>query len=83
MYDFTGDIETTYSGQTDLHLSGILDTYNHSPVLPQWEAPCNILQGSSDSTKFPTGILPNETLRFFRKSLCRSMPMVSTYSAKN
>ncbi len=78
MYDFSGDVSTTYTGEFDNHLSGILATYNRLPYLPQWEAPCNALQGSSDGTKFPTGIKNNETIRFFRKSLCRSMPLVSS-----
>lgn len=77
MYDFTGDVSTTFSGEDNNHLSGILATYNRLPYLPQWKAPCNKLQGSSDGTKFPTGIKNNESLSFFRKSLCRSMPMVS------
>ncbi|XP_065217044.1 scavenger receptor class B member 1-like isoform X2 [Planococcus citri] len=78
MYDFNGDVETTYTGEKDLHLSGILATYNRSPTLPQWEAPCNKVEGSSDGTKFPTNIKPNETLWFFRKSMCRAVPMVPT-----
>ena len=79
MYDFDGDVSTTYTGQTDLHLSGILATYNRDSVLQQWEAPCNKLEGSSDGTKFPTGVKANESLRFFRKSMCRSVPMVSMH----
>lgn len=77
MYDFDGDVETTYTGEQDLHLSGILATYNRSPYLPQWDAPCNKVEGSSDGTKFQTNITPNETLWFFRKSMCRAVPMVS------
>lgn len=78
MYDFDGDVSTTYTGDPDLHQSGILATYNRLPHLPQWEAPCNKLEGSSDGTKFPTMMAPNESLSFFRKSMCRSMPMVSS-----
>lgn len=78
MYDFTGDISTTYTGETDNHLSGVFETYNNLSYLSQWSAPCNKLNGSSDGTKFPTGIKPDERLSFFRKSLCRSMPMVSS-----
>lgn len=82
MYDFTGDIATTYTGETDNHLSGTFETYNNLSYLPQWSAPCNKLQGSSDGTKFPTGIKDYEQLSFFRKSMCRSVPMVSSLPPK-
>lgn len=76
MYDFQGDTSTTYTGMTDLRLSGLIENYNGLPYLPQWEgSPCNIVNKSSDGTKFPSSIKPNDTLRFFRKSLCRSVPL--------
>lgn len=78
MYDFEGDTSTTYTGMTDLRLSGLIENYNGLPYLPQWEgSPCNIVNTSSDGTKFNSLIKPNDTLRFFRKSLCRSVPLVS------
>ncbi|XP_046683600.1 scavenger receptor class B member 1-like isoform X1 [Homalodisca vitripennis] len=77
MYDFDGDTSTIYTGETDLRLSGLFENYNRRPYLPQWDgAPCNAVSRASDGTKFPSLIKPNDTLLFFRKSLCRSMPLV-------
>lgn len=77
MYDFDGDISTTFSGTTDIHMSGLLDNYNSLNYLPQWEAPCNNVSGASDGTKFNSLISKDQDLLFFRKSLCRSMSLVS------
>ncbi|XP_022199690.1 scavenger receptor class B member 1 isoform X1 [Nilaparvata lugens] len=76
MYYFEGDTSTTFTGMTDPRLGGLIDNYNNRPYLPQWEAPCDVVSNSSDGSKFPSYIKPNDTLRFFRKSLCRSMPLV-------
>lgn len=77
MYDFTGDVSTTYTGDTDLRLGGLFENYNGLSYLPQWKGkPCNMITGASDGTKFPSFIKDNDTLYFFRKSMCRSMPMV-------
>ncbi|XP_075219507.1 scavenger receptor class B member 1-like isoform X2 [Lycorma delicatula] len=76
MYDFKGDTITAFTGASDLKLSGLLDNYNNFPYLPQWDAPCSRLTHASDGTKFPSLIKPNETLLFFRKSLCRSMTLI-------
>lgn len=78
MYNFEGDTSTTYTGMTDIRLSGLLENYNGLPYLPQWQGEhCNNITGASDGTKFPSYIKPNDTLYFFRKSLCRIMPLVS------
>lgn len=78
MYDFTGDTSTVYTGESDLRYGGLFENYNGLPYLPQWNgAPCNLVQHASDGAKFPSLVKPNDTLLFFRKSLCRSMPMVS------
>lgn len=76
MYNFEGDTSTTFTGMSDPRLGGLLDNYNNRPYLPQWEAPCDRVTYASDGTKFPAYIKPNDSLLFFRKSLCRSMPLV-------
>ncbi|XP_025412852.1 scavenger receptor class B member 1-like isoform X2 [Sipha flava] len=79
MYEFTGDSATVYTGEDDVKKSGIIENYNTRPYLPQWPAaPCNTVTGASDGTKFPSMLSPDDTPMFFRKSLCRSMPMVRT-----
>lgn len=75
-YDFKGDVSTTFSGELNTDLTGQIDTYNHLPYLPQWEPPCNRLQLTSDGMKFPNNIKPNQTLMFYRKSICRTIPLV-------
>lgn len=77
MYDFHGDFETVYTGETDVRKTGLIETYNGDVNLPQWEGKCANVNGASDGTKFPSYIEPNDTLLFFRKSLCRSANMVS------
>ncbi|XP_025074207.1 platelet glycoprotein 4-like [Pogonomyrmex barbatus] len=76
MYDFDGDFETIYTGETDIRLAGLIDKYNGDVNLPQWTGKCANVHGSSDGVKFPSYIKPNDTLLFFRKSLCRSERMV-------
>jgi len=77
MYDFEGDVATIYTGVTDIKKTGLLATYNRAPKIPQWEMPCGNVKDASDGTKFPSFIKENDTLLFFRKSLCRSMSLVS------
>lgn len=76
MYDFDDDFETVYTGESDPRLTGLIESYRGSETLPQWKGKCANVKGSSDATKFQSYIQPNETLRFFRKSLCRSEAMV-------
>jgi hypothetical protein len=77
MYDFDNDIATIYTGDTDVRLSGLIDTYRRLPRLPHWEGEhCSRVKGASDATKFPSLIQPNDTVYFYRKSVCRAMPTV-------
>lgn len=77
MYDFTGDSATIYTGSGDVSKSGTIENYNNRPYLPQWPAaPCNKVKGASDGTKFPSVSENGTQLMFFRKSLCRAIPMV-------
>lgn len=76
MYDFNGDFETIYTGETNIRMTGLIDMYNGDMNLPQWTGKCANVQGASDGVKFPSYIEPNDTLLFFRKSLCRSERMV-------
>ncbi|XP_014479670.1 PREDICTED: scavenger receptor class B member 1-like isoform X2 [Dinoponera quadriceps] len=76
MYDFDGDFETIYTGETDGRMSGLIEKYNGDVNLPQWSGKCGNINGASDGTKFPSYIQPNDTVLFFRKSLCRSERMV-------
>lgn len=77
MYDFDGDYETVYTGETDVSKAGLIDTYRGSTKLPQWEQPCGNIEFASDGTKFPAQIGPDDELKFFRKSMCRAKPLVS------
>ncbi|XP_012541119.1 scavenger receptor class B member 1 isoform X2 [Monomorium pharaonis] len=76
MYDFDGDFETIYTGETDIRMTGLIDTYNGDVNLPQWEGKCANVHGASDGVKFPSYLEPNDTILFFRKSLCRSERLV-------
>ncbi|XP_063987990.1 scavenger receptor class B member 1-like isoform X2 [Diachasmimorpha longicaudata] len=76
MYDFDGDFETVYTGETDVRLTGLIDKYNGDVNLPQWTGKCANVNKASDGTKFASYIEPNDTLLFFRKSLCRAERMV-------
>ncbi|XP_041970345.1 scavenger receptor class B member 1-like isoform X2 [Aricia agestis] len=79
MYDFEGDYETIYTGETNPSYSGLIDTYRGSTDLPQWEGKhCSNVQNASDGTKFKGDIGENETVLFFRKSLCRAAPLIRT-----
>ena len=81
MYDFDGDYETVYTGETDVHLTGLIEKYNGDVNLPQWTGKCANVNGASDGVKFRSYIQPNDTVLFFRKSLCRSARMVRTGEA--
>ncbi|XP_011063959.1 PREDICTED: scavenger receptor class B member 1 isoform X2 [Acromyrmex echinatior] len=76
MYDFDGDFETFYTGETDVRMIGLIDKYKGDVNLPQWTGKCANVQGASDGVKFPSYIEPNDTILFFRKSLCRSARLV-------
>lgn len=77
MYDFNGDSATIYTGASDVSKSGTIENYNQRPYLPQWpSAPCNKVTGASDGTKFPSLSDNGTQMMFFRKSLCRAIPMV-------
>ncbi|KAG7212792.1 hypothetical protein KM043_013051 [Ampulex compressa] len=78
MYDFDGDFETVYTGEDDVRMTGLIDKYNGDVNLPQWPGKCGNVNGASDGAKFKSYIEPNETLLFFRKSLCRSKRMYRT-----
>lgn len=80
MYDFKGDFATFYTGETDIRKSGLYDTFHGSANLPQWKHEhCSKIQGASDGTKFTSYIKENETLLFFRKSMCRPQRLVSYF----
>lgn len=76
MYDFDGDFETVFTGETDVRKTGLIDKYNGDVNLPQWTGKCANVHGASDAVKFSSYIQQNDTLLFFRKSLCRSERMV-------
>lgn len=81
MYDFNGDYETFFTGKQFPQKSGLYDTYKGSQHLPQWEEDyCSNITGASDGTKFESFLEPNDTVKFFRKSLCRPIHMVRTIS---
>lgn len=78
MYDFNGDFETHMTGKGDPKLSGLYDTFRGSKHLPHWhEDHCNNIHLASDGTKFRSYIQPNDTLKFFRKNMCRPITIVS------
>jgi hypothetical protein len=77
MYDFDNDIATVYTGETDIRISGLIDTYRRLPRLPHWHGEhCSNVKGASDATKFPSLIQRDDTVYFYRKSVCRAMPTV-------
>ncbi|CAH1989153.1 unnamed protein product [Acanthoscelides obtectus] len=77
MYDFDGDFETVYDGQKlGVKNIGLIEKYRGSTKIPQWESPCGDVTGASDGTKFPGYIQPNDTLLFFRKSMCRAKSLI-------
>ncbi|XP_017109255.1 scavenger receptor class B member 1 isoform X6 [Drosophila bipectinata] len=72
MYDFSTDFETFYTGKSNPAESGLYATYRGETTLPQWEDEhCSNIEHASDGTKFKSFLLPNETVKFFRKSMCR------------
>lgn len=78
MYDFNGDFETFFTGENDVKMSGLYDTFRGSTNLQHWEGEhCSKVQGASDGTKFKSFINETEKLLFFRKSMCRPIIMVS------
>ncbi|XP_023936964.1 lysosome membrane protein 2 isoform X2 [Bicyclus anynana] len=77
MYDFNGDYETVFTGETDVSRSGLIDTYRGSTDLPQWDGKhCSNVQNASDGTKFQGGVSRNQSVLFYRKSLCRAAPLI-------
>lgn len=78
MYDFSGDFETFFTGENDSTQAGLYDTFRGSTDLPHWKGEhCSNIQTASDGTKFKSFIKDNETLLFFRKSMCRPQRLVS------
>lgn len=72
MMDFNKDYETFYTGVPDARISGLYATYRGSPNLPQWDGDhCSNIEYASDGVKFPSFLQPNDTVKFFRKSMCR------------
>ncbi|XP_036321468.1 scavenger receptor class B member 1 isoform X2 [Rhagoletis pomonella] len=79
MYDFSTDYETFYTGATNPGISGLYATYRGSTNLPQWDGEhCSNIELASDGTKFKSFIQPNETIKFFRKSMCRPINLYRT-----
>ncbi|CAH0712826.1 unnamed protein product, partial [Brenthis ino] len=77
MYNFKGDFETIFTGEDDISLAGLIDTYRGSTDLPQWDGKhCSNVQYASDGTKFKGEVKKNETIIFYRKSLCRAAPLI-------
>lgn len=78
MYDFDTDYETFYDGAKDPGIAGLYATYRGSPKLPQWDGDhCSNINLASDGTKFKSFIQPNDSVLFFRKSMCRPQNLVS------
>ncbi|XP_075149222.1 scavenger receptor class B member 1 isoform X2 [Haematobia irritans] len=72
MMDFNKDYETFHTGVPDPRISGLYATYRGSSNLPQWEGEhCSNIDKASDGVKFPSFLQPNDTIKFFRKSMCR------------
>ncbi|XP_032595208.1 scavenger receptor class B member 1 isoform X2 [Drosophila grimshawi] len=72
MYDFSTDFETFYTGAENPAISGLYDTYRGEKTLPQWKGDhCSNIEYASDGTKFKSFIQANESVKFFRKSMCR------------
>lgn len=81
MYDFEGDVETIFTGADDPGKSGLYDTFRGSQDLPHWQGKhCSSIHLASDGTKFKSFIEPNDTLLFYRKSMCRPQRMVNIQS---
>nr|XP_013100075.1 unnamed protein product [Stomoxys calcitrans] len=72
MMDFNKDYETFHTGVSDSRISGLYATYRGSENLPQWDGDhCSNINYASDGVKFPSFLEPNDTIKFFRKSMCR------------
>lgn len=80
MYDFEGDYINVYTGEKDIRRTGLIEKYNGDVNLPQWTGKCANVKGASDGAKYANYIEPNDTVLFFRKSLCRSATLVSCIS---
>lgn len=77
MYDFNSDFETFHTGALNPKYSGLYATYLGRKDLPHWNEPhCSNIELASDGTKFPSYIQANETIKFFRKSMCRPITLV-------
>lgn len=77
MMDFGGDYETFHTGYPDPRISGLYATYKGSANLPQWDGDsCSNIEYASDGVKFPSFIQPDDSLKFFRKSMCRPVNLV-------
>lgn len=78
MYDFDNDFETFYTGVPNPSVSGLYATYRGKKDLPHWKGDyCSNIEMASDGVKFPSFIQPNDSLKFFRKSMCRPINLVS------
>ncbi|XP_005182566.2 scavenger receptor class B member 1 isoform X1 [Musca domestica] len=76
MMDFNNDFETFHTGVPDPRFSGLYATYRGSPNLRQWDGEhCSNIENASDGVKFPSFIKPNDTIKFFRKSMCRPVTL--------
>ncbi|KAF3428525.1 hypothetical protein E2986_04366 [Frieseomelitta varia] len=75
MYDFENDYINVYTGENDIRQTGLIEKFNGNVNLPQWTGKCANVKGASDGSKFASYIQPNDTILFFRKSLCRSAIM--------
>ncbi|KAM7351909.1 scavenger receptor class B member 1 isoform 2-T2 [Cochliomyia hominivorax] len=72
MYDFDSDFETFHTGIPDPSVSGLYATYMGKTDLPHWKGDhCSNIENASDGVKFPSFIQPNDSIKFFRKSMCR------------
>lgn len=77
MYDFENDFETFYTGVPNPTISGLYATYRGKKDLPHWKGDyCSNIEMASDGVKFPSFIQPNDSLKFFRKSMCRPINLV-------
>ncbi|XP_065358409.1 scavenger receptor class B member 1 isoform X1 [Calliphora vicina] len=72
MYDFDNDFETFHTGVPDPSISGLYATFMGKKDLSHWKGDhCSNIEMASDGVKFPSFIQPNDSLKFFRKSMCR------------
>ncbi|XP_046808275.1 scavenger receptor class B member 1 isoform X3 [Lucilia cuprina] len=72
MYDFDNDFETFHTGVPNANVSGLYATYMGKKDLTHWKGDhCSNIEMASDGVKFPSFIQPNDSIKFFRKSMCR------------